>query len=138
MTDHEERALTRRTQQHAAMILAVVVTAALNLVLLYGVVGVDDAPVSEPSGTPVEVAGSDGVDSSSPAPADRASTRPEPLRTMTIEQAPQSPSAQPSFVPVSPQSSRRYSRTVRVGDSESSVRGSPFRMKLIPTRRSKP
>jgi len=47
------------------------------------------------------------------------------------EQAPQSPSLQPSLVPVRPSFSRKKSRSVRVGLSATTVTVSPFRRNSI-------
>jgi hypothetical protein len=53
-----------------------------------------------------------------------------PVSSVTITvQAPQSPSLQPSLVPVSPRSTRNQSKSVVVGDTSTST-VSPFRENL--------
>src|SRR4051812_48379100 len=56
----------------------------------------------------------------------------------TTVQAPQSPSPQPSLVPVHPRSSRSTSSSVRSGGTLPSETGSPRRMNLIVFESMKP
>ena len=60
---------------------------------------------------------------------------PTPARSAsTTVQAPQSPSAQPSFVPVRRRSSRRYSSSVVCGDWPPASTRSPFSRKRMDSR----
>ncbi len=52
-------------------------------------------------------------------------------RSSTTVQAPQSPSAQPSLVPLSPRWSRSQSSTVVIGDTLETSTGAPFSVKRM-------